>query len=523
MGQRAPSATQIAVAVAFAFSCFGLLLFLWNAFGGPVPFAPQGYRVKVPVNEAAQLAAESDVRISNVSVGRVKDIELEDDGENRDLAIATLEIEDRYAPIPNDTRAILRQKTLLGETYVELTQGSDESGTVPEGGTIPKAQVSDAVQLDEIVRAFDEPTRAAFQTWMQQAALSLEGRGSDLSAAIANLEPFAESANDLLRVLDTQDVAVSKFVKNTGVVFGALSERQGQLRGLIENSNTVFATTAERNQDLRETFQALPTFLDESRLTLRRLDEFSTNANPVITQLRPSARELSVTLKQVARVSPDLKGFFVGFRKLAKRSKAGLPALQALLNTDLPPLLTQLNPFLRQVTPIFTAAARYDREITSFLGNVTAITQATTGNGSTNNQPAHYLRTAASPLNPEIFNVFPTNRLQMNRNTNFTAPDWADALASGSLTSFETRQCATGVDTQLLPATPTDPDFIPRANPSLNTTPAQLFDLIKKYAYNDGLTTAGTPRPACIQQPSVSSIGEIPQVTQYLHVFQDNP
>ena len=86
MGQRAPSVAQIAVAVAFAFSCFGLLLFLWNAFGGPVPFAPEGYRVKVPFNEATQLAVESDVRISNVSVGRVKKIELEDEGENRDLA-----------------------------------------------------------------------------------------------------------------------------------------------------------------------------------------------------------------------------------------------------------------------------------------------------------------------------------------------------------------------------------------------------------------------------------------------------
>ena len=93
MGQRAPTTGQIAIAVAFAFSCFGLLLFLWNAFGGPVPFAPEGYRVKVPFDEAAQLAEESDVRISNVSVGRVKQIELEDEGENRDLAIATIQID----------------------------------------------------------------------------------------------------------------------------------------------------------------------------------------------------------------------------------------------------------------------------------------------------------------------------------------------------------------------------------------------------------------------------------------------
>ena len=85
----------------------------------------------------------------------------------------------------------------------------------------------------------------------------------------------------------------------------------------------MFATTARRNQDIEETFIALPTFLDESRLTLNRLESFSRNANPLITQLRPAARELSGTLKQTAKVAPDLKGFFVGVRKLAKRSKTG--------------------------------------------------------------------------------------------------------------------------------------------------------------------------------------------------------
>ena len=75
MGQRAPTVGQIAVAVAFAFSCFGLLLFLWATFGGPVPLKPEGYRIKVPFSEATQLAQESDVRIHNVSVGKVKSID----------------------------------------------------------------------------------------------------------------------------------------------------------------------------------------------------------------------------------------------------------------------------------------------------------------------------------------------------------------------------------------------------------------------------------------------------------------
>src|ERR687898_2313446 len=138
METRPPTPIQLLVAVAFAISCFGLLLFLWLAFGGPTPLKPESYRVKVPFNEAAQLALESDVRISGVSVGRVKTIDLNDEGR----AEAELEIDSRYAPIPSDTRAILRQKTLLGETYVELTPGSDAAEPLDEGASLPRAQVS---------------------------------------------------------------------------------------------------------------------------------------------------------------------------------------------------------------------------------------------------------------------------------------------------------------------------------------------------------------------------------------------
>jgi phospholipid/cholesterol/gamma-HCH transport system substrate-binding protein len=521
MGQRAPSAAQIAVAVAFAFSCFGLLLFLWNAFGGPVPFAPEGYRIRVPFSEATQLAVESDVRIANVSVGRVKKIELEDTGENRDLAVATLEIDHNYAPIPADTLAILRQKTLLGETYVELTQGNRDGPKLAEGASLPPAQVAGSVQLDEIFRTFDDRTRAAFQTWMQEAAVAFNGRGADISAAIANLEPFAEDTNRLLGVLDTQDQAVSQFIRNTGVVFNALSERQGQLRSLIQNSGTVFATTAKRNQDLEAAFRALPTFLDESRLTLNRLQSFSVNANPLITQLRPSGKELSGTLRQVARVAPDFKGFFVGFRKLARRSKDGLPALRALLDSDLPPVLTQFSPFLAQVTPIITAATRYKREITSFFGNITAASQDSNPQPETGNVPAHLLRTAPAPLSPEVFSVWPTKRLELNRNAAYAIPGWSDALAS-TLPTFETRDCAGGDNGTLNAATATDPAFIPRANPALNT-PAQFFQNIQNFAFGGGLTTTGTPRPPCIQQGPVSSIGQVSESTNFLHVYQDTP
>ena len=519
MATRAPTTGQVAIAVAFAFSCFCLLLFLWNTFGGPIPFKPEGYRVKVPFQEAAQLAVESDVRIASVSVGKVKKIELADEGPNRDRAVATLEIDNAYAPIPADTRASLREKTLLGETYIELTQGDRDGRKVPEGGSLPPAQVAPSVQLDEIFRTFDARTRLAFQTWMQQAAAATAGRGADLSAAIANLEPFAADANRLLRVLDTQERAVSGLISNTGVVFEALSERRGQLRGLIENAGTVFATTARRNQDLREAFRALPTFLDESRLTLSRLDRFAANTDPLITQLHPSARQLSRVLIQTARVTPDLRGFFVGLRKAEKRSLSGLPALRRLLDEDLPPLLAQLQPFTQQLGPLVETVGRYRREVTGAIANLAAASNAVSSSPETGGQVTNYLRTEA-PLNPEGFAFF-DHRLTVNRTNAYPAPGSALDLAGG-LQSFETRHCTSppGVVATLDPNTPTDPAFAARATIS---SPEFLFDTLRSFGFNDALSTAGVAAPSCVKQGSQPSIGEIPELTDYTHVYRYAP
>ena len=103
-------------------------MFLWLNFGGSVPLQPEGYRVTASFPEATQLAQEADVRIAGVRVGRVKKKEAD---EATGLTEAEIEIDARYAPLPKDTNAILRQKTLLGETYVELAPGEGRAGTCP--------------------------------------------------------------------------------------------------------------------------------------------------------------------------------------------------------------------------------------------------------------------------------------------------------------------------------------------------------------------------------------------------------
>ena len=71
------------VIAAFALSCFGLLVFLWTTFGGPVPLAAKGYRIRADFEQATQLAAQADVRVSGVHVGHVVSLKTSPDGRTR--------------------------------------------------------------------------------------------------------------------------------------------------------------------------------------------------------------------------------------------------------------------------------------------------------------------------------------------------------------------------------------------------------------------------------------------------------
>ncbi len=317
MAKKAPSVGQIAVIAGFTLSCIGILIFLWVTFGGSVPLRPTGYEVKVPFTEATQLAQQSDVRIDGVSVGKVSKIELAPDKRH---ALATLEIDPTYAPLPGDTRAILRAKTLLGEAYIDLSPGDEGGPKLAENATLPVAQVAPTVKLDEILRTFDEPTRAAFRVWLQNAAVAVDGRGEDLGNALGEIEPTFTAFDRVFRALDTQQQAVTQLFSNGAVTLDALQGRRHDLAGLIDDAERVFAVTGRRNADLEATFRAFPTFLDESKATVERLKTFSDTTDPLIRQLLPVSRQLSPTLVQLGRLSPGFRSLFTGLGPTVNRS-----------------------------------------------------------------------------------------------------------------------------------------------------------------------------------------------------------
>jgi phospholipid/cholesterol/gamma-HCH transport system substrate-binding protein len=367
MIKETPSPLRIVAMVVFTLSVFGLLMFLWLSFGGSIPLRPKGYRVEVAFPEAATLAQEADVRMAGVNIGKVKKKRLDKGGAR---TIVELELKSQYAPIPKDSRAILRQKTLLGETYVQLSEGHKSAGMLPDHGRLANDQVEPTTELDEIFSAFDKPTRAAFQDWVHELSRAIQhhspGPAENLNDAFGNLPGFAVDGAKLFKTLDEQEIAVRRLVKNTGVVFGAINQRQGALHDLILNANNTFEATQSRDQALAETFSIFPTFLDESKATLARLETFSRNAHPLINDLKRPADDLGPTIHDLGNLSPDLTHLFHNLNPLVRAGDRGAPALERTLK-EAGPVLDNLHPFLQQLNPILSLFNFYQQTVAGFL------------------------------------------------------------------------------------------------------------------------------------------------------------
>jgi phospholipid/cholesterol/gamma-HCH transport system substrate-binding protein len=364
--KQGPGAGKYAAMAVFTIGCFGLLLFLWLAFGGTIPLKPKQYEIHASFPEATTLAEQADVRIAGVNVGKVRKKELDKGGNATRI---TLTIEPQYAPISEDAKAVLRQKTLLGETYVEITPGSAGAPEIKDGQEIEPGRIEPTVELDEILQIFDKPTKQAFRAWIKDTALvTRDGGGKDLNAALGNLSGFATDGADVLGVLDKQKQALSLFIRNTGQVFGALNERSGQLQDLIRNSHATFSATSDAQDALAETFAILPTFQDESRLTLERLERFSLNARPLVNDLKPVADDLAPTVQDVSALAPDLEELFVDLRRVIPTAVRDLPEAQRFLR-GAAPTLESLHVFLQELNPILSFANFNQQVLAGFVTN----------------------------------------------------------------------------------------------------------------------------------------------------------
>ena len=501
MQKRAPTLGNILVIILFVLSCFGLLMFLWESFGGPLPLKPKGYRMTVAFPRTLALAEQSDVRISGVNVGHVISLSLGSDGRTH----ATMEIAGKYAPIRANMHAILRQKTLLGETYVQLIPEGQSGPFLGDGKELAVSQVEPSVTLDDILAAFDPKTRKDFQVWQQAVAEGINGKGEAINADFAQLEPFVEKGNKLVTILNSQEGAVRALVRNTGVVFNALASRDHELEGLIVNGEHTFHAAAEGSQAFAAAFRALPTFQRNSRKALKELDRFADDASPFLDEFKPAERQLSALLGTAKPFAPQFEKFLTALGPLTKAAKTGLPDVSKTLNLTVP-VLENLRPVLHNLDPFLQYTSQYVPELQALLANVSAASQASVGssnieavNGQTGPKQ-HYLSTM-QVLGPESLAVYPS-RIGTDRANAYPLPGSYHALSSG-LSVFSSSACS---------------DSAPSVSGPANETISEelIQQIIKFKVANAPESSNDVPAPGCNQQGPFTFNGktsQFPQVT----------
>jgi virulence factor Mce-like protein len=429
---KAPTLSRVLVIAGFSLSCFGLLLYFWLAFGGPIPLKPQGYRVQVAFGDASTLADLADVRTAGVSIGKVVHKQLAPGGNQ---TLATIELQSRYAPLRSDARAILRQKTLLGETYVELDTGSAKAPALKEGARLAPGRVAQAVEFDELLRIFDKPTRMAFRQWQTSLAQAGAGRGRDLNDALGNLPVLTENAQSVVHVLDRRRAALRDLVHDAGRTFDDVTRDEGALSTLVQRNSELFGELAKRRDTLADSIRILPTFLDESKTTLARLRTFSLNADPLIRDLDPVLTDLQPTLASLHGLAPDLEHLFDNVDPLIGAGDEGLPALSRTLR-GLDPALASAGPFLRQVNPLLRFVELNQAKLADFLavpGEATAGIRSTVAGSKSNGHVLPQIIVAGGQTLPAL------RRTADNRGNAYLPPSSRPDPATKVQPSFDCR------------------------------------------------------------------------------------
>jgi phospholipid/cholesterol/gamma-HCH transport system substrate-binding protein len=223
------------------------------------------YTVTAEFTDALDLVPNSTVRVADVAVGRVTDVQVKQGTKNY-LAVATLEIDDSVS-LPADTVASISSTSLLGEKYVALIAPKGGDGSLEDAGTIGLARTSQDVEVEQI---------------LSSVGAVLNGGGLQQLSSITREMSTALSGNedDTRQLLGNLDAIVSRLAAGRPALVDAL-HNTARLSRALAHQNTVLARGVEA---LDPATGVLADQIDELREALQSLDRLSDKATSLIEQ-----------------------------------------------------------------------------------------------------------------------------------------------------------------------------------------------------------------------------------------------
>ena len=240
------------------------------------------------------------IRVAGVRIGDVQSVEVEDG-----KGVVTFAIDRKFLPIYQDATILMRPTTGLKDMFFDLDPGTEESGEVEDGDTLPVANTAPDVNLDQILEGLDSDTQAYLRLLLVGGGKGLEGRGRDLGEVLGSLGPLNRDLERLNSMVAQRKENLARLVHNLNELTGAVGESEEDLAQLVDASNASLGAIASQDNDVQEAIRLLGPTLAESRRTLEQVASFAAVLGPAFNDLRPFARNLDEMNASVVQLAEN--------------------------------------------------------------------------------------------------------------------------------------------------------------------------------------------------------------------------
>jgi phospholipid/cholesterol/gamma-HCH transport system substrate-binding protein len=205
-----------------------------------------GFVVHLELSDGGGIFTNGEVTYRGVAVGRVGELRLTDTGMEADLLI-----DSDAPPIPVNLRAVVANRSAIGEQYVDLQPRTENGPFLADGAVIPResttiplpvstvlsnlSALNESVPTDALRTVVDELYTATHDTG-PSLQLLLDSSVAFTETAAAHLPQTVTLLDDGATVLRTQvdsSQALRSFGQNAKLFAGELARSDGDLRALI--------------------------------------------------------------------------------------------------------------------------------------------------------------------------------------------------------------------------------------------------------------------------------------------------
>lgn len=235
------------------------------------------YEVSAEFDQGAMLYEGADVTYLGHPVGRVSEMELSDSGVE-----VTLRLDEGVA-VPADVTAEIHSMSAVGEQYVDLVAGKEDSGRLTEGARIPRDRTNYPLEigpvLDHVEALVDSLPVAQLDRLVVEAGTALEGREGDLRQLLDSGESLVGEAQASLG-------PTKRLIREAGPLLEKVNGTSPHLEGLSDQLAGVTASLRAGDEDIRRLLAAGPGTVSEA-------DSFLRDIEPELAKLLPQVRDLT--------------------------------------------------------------------------------------------------------------------------------------------------------------------------------------------------------------------------------------